>query len=224
MKTKNLAGVFAVLWMFTTVHAALFTEAFYGINMAIPDGNPVGLRSDGVVSDIPSEATVTGLTVGLNISGGYNGDLYAYLVAPNGTLVMLMNQPGMNVNFFGASGAGMNITLLDGTSDHGLIQNETSASVLSGLYNPAGNLVNFNGSAANGMWSLYFADLSGGGTSTLDGWSLDITAVPESVNVALAIFGGMLAVAGLWRMRPIDPSGSVVLQAMVAKRIDAKAT
>jgi hypothetical protein len=127
--------------------------------------------------------------------------LYAYLVAPNGTLVVLLNQPGVSdSNPFGASGAGMNITLQDGTSDHGSIQSETSGSVLSGSYNAAGTLVNFNGSVADGTWTLFFADMSsGGGTSTLDSWSLDITAVPEPVNVALGIFGGLLGGLGLVR-------------------------
>src|ERR1035437_1861431 len=75
----------------------------------IPDGNPVRLTLVGTVSGTPSGGIVGGLTVCLNISGGYNGDLYAYLVAPNGTMVVLLNQPGVTVsNPFGASGAGMN--------------------------------------------------------------------------------------------------------------------
>jgi len=32
--------------------------------------------------------------VNLSVSGSYNGNLYAYLVAPNGTLVLLLNRPG----------------------------------------------------------------------------------------------------------------------------------
>lgn len=167
----------------------------------IPDGNPAGVTFVGTVNNIPAGFTVSGLTVGLNISGGYNGDLYAYLVAPNGTLVVLLNQPGVSgSNPFGASGAGMNITLQDATSVNGSIQSETSGSVLSGSYNAAGTLVSFNGSVADGTWTLYFADLSsGGGTSTLNSWSLNIEAVPEPVNVALGIFGGLLGGLGLVR-------------------------
>ena len=202
MKIKNWVSILAFLWTLTNVHAAIYTETFTGINTTIPDGSPVGVQFNGIVSDIPAGLTVGGLTVGMKISGGYNGDLYAYLVAPNGTLVVLMNQPGVSGNGFGANGAGMNITLQDGPSDHGSIQNETGDSVLSGSYNPAGSLINFNGSVANGTWTLYFADLSnGGGTSTLNGWSLDITAVPEPVNLALVICGGMVALASLWRAR-----------------------
>lgn len=191
-----------VLLAVASARGTLYTETFSGVNASIPDGNPVGVTISGSVSDIPSGMTVGGLTVGLNISGGYNGDLYAYLVAPNGTLVMLMNQPGVGVNGYGASGAGMNITLSDagGTS----IQNETSGSVLGGSYSAAGSLSGFNGSAADGTWTLYFADLSnGGGTSELNSWSLGITAVPEPVTLALVVFVAMLlAMAGLrWARR-----------------------
>lgn len=186
-----------------SVRGALYPEAFSSAPSVgpIPDGNPAGVTFVGTVSDIPAGFTVSGLTVGLNISGGYNGDLYAYLVAPNGTLVVLLNQPGVSGNNpFGASGAGMNIILQDTTSDHGSIQNETSGSVLLGTYSASGTLVSFNGSVADGPWTLYFADLSnGGGTSTLDSWSLNIEAVPEPVNVALGIFGALLGGLALAR-------------------------
>ncbi len=52
--------------------------------VTIPDGNPVGAAFVGSVSDLTAGTTVGGLTVGWNTSGGYDGDLYAYLVAPNG--------------------------------------------------------------------------------------------------------------------------------------------
>ena len=61
----------------------------------IPDGNPDGAAFLGTVSEAPG-MTVGELTVTLNISGGYNGNLYAYLDAPNGTQVVLMNQPGVS--------------------------------------------------------------------------------------------------------------------------------
>ena len=46
----------------------------------------------------------------------------------------------------------------------------------------------------NGRWTLFFADVvAGGGKSSLSGWSLDITAVPEPVNMALGLFGVLFA-------------------------------
>jgi subtilisin-like proprotein convertase family protein len=201
-----LLGTLMVLLAAVSVRGALYTETFNsGTSVGpIPDGNPVGVTFGGTVSGIPSGFTVSGLTVGLNISGGYNGDLYAYLMAPNGTVVVLLNQPGVSVDGWGASGAGMGNGSVNSfrLSDSGStsIQNETSGSVLLGTYSASGTLVDFNGAVADGPWTLYFADLSsGGGTSTLNSWSLNIEAVPEPVNVALGIFGVLLGGLALAR-------------------------
>ena len=179
----------------TLTWSQTFTISNPALNGAIPDGNPTGINFDGIFNLANTGDPVLGVTVGLNLSGGYNGDLYAYLAAPDGTLVMLMNQPGTDA--FGAGGAGMNITLLAGTSDHGSIQSAGDG-YLSGSYNPAGTLASFGtsaspGGSANGSWSLFFADLnSGGGTSQLDSWTLGITVVPEPVPLALGLFAAML--------------------------------
>ena len=178
-----------------TVRASLYPIG------AIPDGNPSGISFVGTYDAAPVGSTVSSQTVSLNISGGFNGDLYAYLVSPNGTLVMLMNQPGVSLNGIGASGAGMNITLTDSFTANGSIQNVTSGSYLTGNYNAAGSLVNLNGSQADGNWTLFFADLAnGGGTSLVDGWSLNITVVPEPVNMAMVIFGVSFIVIGAVRV------------------------
>ena len=127
----------------------------------------------------------------LSISGGYNGNLYAYLVAPNGTMVLLLNQPGATIgNPFGYAGSGLNVTLSDTASGSIQTTPETAGSTFSGNYQAAGTLANFNGSVADGNWTLFFADeTAGGGQAILNGWSLNITAVPEPANLALMIFG-----------------------------------
>ena len=134
-------------------------ETFEGsvANPTIVDGNPAAVIANTMtLSGLGS--SLSGLTVTLNITGGNNSGLYAYLV--NGsTTVTLMNQPGVSLsNPFGATGAGMNITLQDGVVANGSIQNETTGSVLSGAYNAEGSLSSFNGSNPNGDWTLYFAD------------------------------------------------------------------
>ena len=191
MKTQALIGLLAVLLGAGVARGALYTEAFSGINLTIPDGNPVGISLGETVSDIPGGNTVSGLTVDLSVSGGYNGNLYAYLVAPNGTLVMLLNQPGVAIsNPFGYAGSGLNVTLSDTAAGSIQTTPETPGSVFSGTFQAAGTLGVVSGSAADGTWTLFFADeVAGGGQATLNGWSLNITAVPEPANMAMIIFG-----------------------------------
>jgi len=174
MKTQ-IALIAVTLLAGVSVRAGLDT---FSPNTVIPDGNLAGITFSETLSDYAAGATVSALAVGLNISGGYDGNLFASLTAPNGTEVTLLT-PSAN------SGSGMNITLRDG---YPAITGSSDLS--SGTYAAAGTLANFNGSAANGLWTLFIADtVTGGGTSTLNNWSLNITPVPEPVNVALGILG-----------------------------------
>jgi hypothetical protein len=170
-------------------------------NTTIVDGNPAMLTVNTMDLSGQTLSSPFTVTVSLNITGGNNSGLYAYLV--NGsTTVTLMNQPGVGVGGFGATGPGMNITLSDAGSSS--IQNATGNSALSGTYSAAGSLLNFSGGNPSSPWTLYFADtIAGGGNATLTGWSLDIEAVPEPVNVALGIFGGLMGLLALARSQMV---------------------
>ena len=174
------------------------------LNQTIYDASPSGITSTLLVGG--ADTSLTDVNVTLNVTGGYNGDLYAYLVAPNGTLVVLLNRVGTgsgnpSQNYFGYSTAGFDNVSLDDSATGGGIHNVANPGSQPPVsYTPdGGSLASFNGVDPNGTWTLFFADQAGGNTSTLNGWSLDITAVPEPVNVALGIFGGLLAVAGLFK-------------------------
>ena len=49
----------------------------------------------------------------------------------------------------------------------------------------------------NDTWTIFFADTSPGGENTLISWGLNITAVPEPINIALGIFGVAVAVGSV---------------------------
>lgn len=189
---------------------------------SIPDGSTAGWWATATASGYGS--SLVDVSVNLNISGGYSGDFYAYL-SYGGVLVPLLNRIGVSSgNAFGASGAGMNVTL----SDSGLVNIHAAGDgVLSGTYkadgrniSPLSSAASFNAEGGamvldavgtgygnmnpNGTWTLFFADVSGGGgQATLNGWSLDITAVPEPVNVALGIFAGGCLLVVLARSRRV---------------------
>jgi len=163
------------------------------VNSTLADGAPATITVN-TMTVSGMEPGLSALTVNLSISGGMNNGLFGYLVAPNGTAVTLMNQPGCSVDGFGATGSGMNVALVSsGTGGYSSIQYVTSGSALSGTYLAAGDYTILNGIDPNGTWTLYFSDtITGGGNSTLNGWSLDLTAVPEPTNVALLMFLSIL--------------------------------
>jgi subtilisin-like proprotein convertase family protein len=202
-----------ILGLCASSHGALYTFTGSTPNGGVvPDGNLSGWSSSLTVSGV--SGPISDVRVNLDISGGYNGDLYAYL-SYNGTLVPLLTRVGTGGgDDFGFSTSGMTVTL----SDSGTINIHNIASPdVNGTYKPDGQtldpgtllpggisgtptLGSFSGMTANGNWTLFFADLSGGDQSTITGWSLDIiTAVPEPVNVALGVFAGLFLVASACR-------------------------
>jgi hypothetical protein len=219
MKAQLLILGSAVMLTLAT-HAGIITYSPANpINANIPDGSAVGWSGTATASGL--DRYITGVSVNLNISGGYNGDLYAYL-SYGGVLVPLLNRVGVGSgDAFGYGTAGMNVTLADGL---GLTDIHTVASPVSGnSYAPDGRAVNplgapstfdaagtvnfssYNGMNPNGTWTLFIADLSAGGQSQLTGWSLDLTtsAVPEPANAALAIFAGVFLVVTLARNQQV---------------------
>jgi subtilisin-like proprotein convertase family protein len=183
-------------------------------NAAVPDANPSGLTSMLNVSGM--SGVTASLTVALNLTGGFNGDLYAYLLSPQGSLVVLLNRTGMSSgNSFGYGNSGFNITLDSAAGNNIHTYQSGSYSLngggqLTGTWapdsrtldplaapsafdaTPTGNtLANLDGASPNGDWTLFVADLSGGGQSTLVSWGLTIMTVPEPQSGTL--LGGGLA-------------------------------
>ena len=189
----------------------------------IPDGSPTGWSDSRSVS--VGDAVITDISVKLNVSGGFNGDLYAYL-SYNGVLVPLLNRVGVSGasgNAFGYSDTGFNVTLSStGTDVH--FYGASSPTIngsgqVTGSWQVDGRSIDpnsapgsfdtasrvtfsgLNGLNPNGTWTLFFADLSSGAQSQVVSWELDITAVPEPANVALGIFGGLMALGALYQSR-----------------------
>jgi subtilisin-like proprotein convertase family protein len=197
-----------------STHAAIIYSPANPINVNIPDGNPSGWSGTATASGFLP--TISDIQVKLNIGGPspYNGDLYVY-ISYGGVLVPLLNRVGVTAtgggNSFGYGDTGFNVTLSSaGANDVHFYQNYSpsfnGSGQLTGTWQPDGraidpqsspsafdsasrvNFGSYNGMNPNGTWTLFIADLSAGGQSELLSWELDITAVPEPVNVALGIF------------------------------------
>ena len=201
--------------------------AFNGTNSTIntiPDNNPSGLASTITVPTLAAQ--IANVTVSLDVTGGYNGDIYAYLAGPNGGFAVLLNRSGVSSSSAnGYSDSGFNVTFDDSGSnpDIHFYQNTGYPSSLNGSgqltgtwgsdgenLNPQSSpssysvgatetLASFDGisgSDAAGQWTLFLADLSAGDQSTLVSWSVDITTVPEPSSLALGALG-LLVLAGV---------------------------
>jgi subtilisin-like proprotein convertase family protein len=203
--TTILGGMACVMGLgLGAATASIVTRGSGTVDITVPDGNAAGITSTINVSGLGNVLNSVSLT--LNISGGNNGDLYAYL-SYNGTSVVLLNRPGLTGDSagIGYTTAGYNnVTLSDGGYAN---INTTQNPATGGTYNPsAGSLAfaNYDGVNPNGNWVLFVSDLNGGDVSfsQLDSWSLTFNAVPEPVDVALGLFAAaLLAVAGLRRAR-----------------------
>ena len=192
-------------------------------HVGIPNGSPVGIAEQFTASGVAG--AIADIQVTLDITGGFNGDLYAYLAGPQGQFAVLLNRVGVTAgNPFGYSDAGFSITLAT-SGTQGNVHNYQSlipammGGQLTGTWAADGrnldplsagsafdaagtgaNLSVFQNTDGNGVWTVFIADLSsGGGPATLNSLALTIMTVPEPQTWVMV--GGGLAVLGLLRDR-----------------------
>ena len=212
MKYLKLFAVMAIAGGSLAASGQTTTNINFSANQPVPDGNPVGLTLSTNLSISGGE--ISSLTLSINVSGGFNGDLYAYLVGPNGGYAVLLNRSGVGTgNSFGYADTGYNITFDDLAASGVHFYQGGSYTInafgqLTGTWRPDGENLNplsapsafdsqtqnallgsFDGTDPSGTWTLFFADLSPGAQSTLVSWSLNITTVPEPSALALAGLG-----------------------------------
>ena len=171
---------------------------------AVPDNSFSGWADSRTLSTAPA-GTVTSVALNLVVSGGWNGDLYAYLVNGSGFTVLLNHVGGAANGGYGNAGNGFNVQLSD-TGTTGLHNYTGNGSgVLTGTWQADGaGFGSFTGLNPNSTWSLFIADTSGGGVSTVQSWGLqmDIVAVPEVETWVAAALAGMFG--AFWVSRQIS--------------------
>jgi subtilisin-like proprotein convertase family protein len=207
-----------MMWAGAATAQTQSTNFTFSTGATIPDNEPSGLALAYSLSGIVG--TISDVTVSLSISGGYNGDLYAYLAGPNGGFTVLLNRVGVGTgagqSTYGYADTGFNVTLDDTALNN--IQYYQSASpaptitggVLQGTWQPDGvnidpqsapsaftagspstPLSSFIGTDPNGTWTLFLADLAAGNESVVGPITVDVTTVPEPQTFALAACGGL---------------------------------
>jgi len=186
------------LLTFSVAHAATTSTPTFTVSTVIPDNDIIGVADSRWVSTSITE--ITSIEVAIHLTGGWNGDLYAYLSHAGGFSILL-NRPGRSQGLpDGSPSSGMSVIFSDATTldIHTAIP---GSGMVTGLYQPDGRnidptnsldttprsafLGSFAGLDPNGQWTLYLADTSPGSIANFQSWSLTLTGVPEPSSCLL---------------------------------------
>ncbi len=187
--------------------ATYFVSETSTVGTVVPDNDDVGVV-DAITISGQDPGVVVDLSVNLVFSGGWNGDLYCYLVSDTGFTVLL-NRPGRtSSNPDGAASSGMDITLADGAATDVHVGLPLSGANVTGTFQPDGRETDpasvldtdartalfdsFHGIDPNGTWTLFVADQAAGATSTLESWTLNLTVIPEPESCVMFGLAAML--------------------------------
>jgi subtilisin-like proprotein convertase family protein len=213
----KLVKLLSAVILFAGLHAQAESHTFSeSPSLDIPDGNGAGMQRFIDVTGVVG--WITNMTVSLDVLGGANGDLYCYLESDNGGQVVLLNRVGKTVdNPLGYDDLGMFVTFDDSAPADIHNYGGNAGVPLLGAWQPDGRTVvpqlvldtdprtamlsSFNGRDANGKWTLFIADLTGGSQSTLLDWSFTFEAVPEPAGLSLMVLGGGMLAITLSRRR-----------------------
>ena len=190
---KTNLGIAVSLLLAGSIHAAVIDYNWSGgfaNGTEVPDNNANGWVDSRTLSGL--NGTVSGLAVTLDLTGGWNGDLYAYVQYGNGFTVLLNRVGVSEAPPSGNAGEGFQVTFsADGTPGlHTYLGN--GSGVLTGTWQPDGTGFNsFLGLNPNGDWRLFVADLNSMDVMTVNSWGLhlELSAVPEPSEWAAMSFG-----------------------------------
>ncbi|MEP7168239.1 MAG: proprotein convertase P-domain-containing protein [Bacteroidota bacterium] len=155
--THNASGTSTVPTLFTNN-----TQVF------IPDNNATGVTSPVTVSGISPATLSSGMVVSvkLNLTHTYDGDLIISLISPSGNQINLSNRRG---------GGGDNFTnTIFSMSAATLIANGTAP--FTGSYIPDGSFNSLTGNV-NGIWRVKAADVAASDTGRIRNWTLTLNNV-----------------------------------------------
>lgn len=218
MNSPVLLGLSSLLLATAVTHGdTVITEDFtYTPSIFIPDNDINGVVQ--VFHPSTSIGFIENIGFSLEVSGGWNGDLYAYLWH-DGEISVLLNRIGRtSLDDFGSSTSGLNVNFTSGAGDDIHLATGSFGLPLTGTYQADGRNIDpssvwdttartalldgFLGQPAAGEYRLFIADLSAGDVSQLTRFTLSLTGtvVPEPGSALLALtgFGTMI----LRRKRP----------------------
>ena len=196
MKSCIIAGLLAIAASASTSGA----DFSYFVGATIPDGDLDGYQNSQTLSGL--SGAITDVNVTLNLSGGFNGDYYAY-VTHNGVTAILLNRVGRSTSSavgypdagYGPGLSGESFTLDDQAAQdvhfyRSLSYTLNASLQLTGQWQPDGRAIDPLSSGAtfvtagrSGMLSVF------DGVDPNGGWSLFVADVSSGGEGTLAGWG-----------------------------------
>ncbi|MEM6964337.1 MAG: HYR domain-containing protein, partial [Bacteroidota bacterium] len=136
----------------------------------VPVGAANGALTASSVGIIPAGSTIDAITISMEITHTWVGDLDGTLTSPDGTVIDLFDEPGVPATLFGCNQDNLNVTFDDAATNTATdFENECNTSftgagnpgppyAISGTYQPIGSLASLAGEDAVGDYTLDIID------------------------------------------------------------------
>lgn len=159
--TENICGVGSTSSVFSFTTS---TELCFAINTAITDNNPTG---DDFGFSVGDTGTIDSLTVGINASHTWVGDLI-FTLTKDATSVVLMDRPGVPTGTFGCGNSDVDAVFDDASGTP--VETECSATppAIGGTVAPEQLLSGFSGVELSGNWTINVSDNAAADTGTMN--------------------------------------------------------
>jgi hypothetical protein len=153
-----------------------------------------------VVPPAPPGLVIADVDIDFVIEHTWQGDLSIAVMHPDGTMVTLVDRPGVPASLFGFSADHY------GSPTSKFISDDEAPAVydmpavaspgipaVGGAWIPESPLAALDGKPIDGLWKLVVIDWAGGDTGFIHNFSLHITVIPAPAPLALLGLGGIVA-------------------------------
>lgn len=176
-------------------------SANYVPGISIPDGPFGGGPGSAAIGTlfVPDHGVITDVDVDMVIRHTFQGDLVVRVMAPDGTMITLIDRPGSPPDAFGFSADNFGVLGNEFVSDDEASRPYDAPFIASpgidnvgGHWQPYRPLSTFDGIDKFGEWKIIVTDNAFGQIGFIDRFSLHFTNIPGPASISILLSAGLL--------------------------------